>query len=124
MIKMVSLGFARKYIEQLFLDTCDILEYQSVENPDTHITEMQEVVVHSGIPCKVSHKTITQAGDGVSSAISLVSKLIISPDIEVKAGSKIIVKRNGVETAYKNSGEAARFYNHQEIILESFDGWA
>lgn len=120
----MNLSIARKHIEKLYLDTCDILEFKSVENPDTHITEMQEVVVHSDVPCKVSHKTITQAGDGVSSAISLVSKLIINPDIEIKAGSKIIVRRNGVETVYKNSGEAARFYNHQEIVLESFDGWA
>lgn len=120
----MNLSLARKCIEALYIDTCTIIEYQAVENPDTHITEMQEVVVHSGVPCKLSYKTVSQAGDGVSSAISLTSKLIINPDIEIKAGSKIIVKRNGIETAYKNSSEPARHINHQEIILSLFDGWA
>lgn len=120
----MDLSIARKAIERLYLDTCNIIEYQEIENPDTHITDMQEVVVYENVPCKLSHKTVQSSGEGVASSLILSSKLILSPDLIIKAGSKINVIRNGVTTSYKNSGEPARHYNHQEIILELFDGWA
>ncbi|HBF5228480.1 TPA: hypothetical protein KSJ92_004019, partial [Clostridioides difficile] len=43
-------------------------------------------------------------------------KLFISPDIEIKAGSKLIIN----DKEYVRSGESAIYSNHQEIILELF----
>ncbi|HBG1494195.1 TPA: hypothetical protein KPH48_002465, partial [Clostridioides difficile] len=43
-------------------------------------------------------------------------KLFISPDIEIKAGSKLIIN----DKEYVRSGESAIYPNHQEIILELF----
>lgn len=121
---MLDLQFARKAIEKLYIDTCNVYEYQLATDQDTHISNMQEVLVHENVPCKISHKTITQTTDGVAPSLNLVSKLIINPDIVIKPGSKIIVTRNGAETAYKNSGEPARYLNHQEIFLELFEEYA
>lgn len=120
----MNLAFARKHIERLYVDTCRVVEYQEATEPETGITNMQEVTIHESVPCKLSHKTIAQSGDGVAASLSLVSKLIINPDIVIKPGSKILVTRNGVETAYKSSGEPARYLNHQEIVLELFEGYA
>ncbi|HBG7860105.1 TPA: hypothetical protein KRF17_003499, partial [Clostridioides difficile] len=41
-------------------------------------------------------------------------KLFISPDIEIKAGSKLIIN----DKEYVRSGESVIYPNHQEIILE------
>lgn len=120
----MDLSSVRKFIEKLYLDTCTVIEYQSIEDPITHITDMQEVVVHENVPCKLSHQTEKQSGDGVASSLFLSSSIILSPDLVINPGSKIVVRRNGVETAYKNSSEPARHINHQKIMLEIFKGWS
>ena len=56
--------------------------------------------------------------------LTQIVKLIISPDVNINPGSKIIVTNNGKITEYKNSGVPATYSNHQEIMLELFDGWA
>lgn len=116
----MDLSVARKHIEQLYFDKCSVIEYQHVI--ESHLSYVREVQVYSDIPCHLSHKTIVQASEGaVASNIVQVSKLHIAPDIQIKAGSKIIVTRNGVSKAYKNSGEPAIYRNHQEIMLELED---
>lgn len=120
----MDLSIAKKHIEKLYLDTCTVIEYREIEDPITHITDMQEVVVCENVPCKLSHQTEKQTGEGVASGLILSSKLILSPDLKINPGSKIEVTRNGETTAYKNSGEPARHFNHQEIMLEIFKGWA
>lgn len=123
----MSFHFARRDIERLYTDTCSIVEYCSVTDPVTHITSPnQEVIVRENVPCRVSHKnnTLAPAASGVVSAIELQSKLIISPDVLVKPGSKIIVTRDGVSTAYKCSSAPARYFTHQEIMMELLEGEA
>ena len=120
----MNLSIARKYIEKLYIDTCTIIEYQEVTDEENHITNMQEVIVYEDVPCKLSYQTIKMSGEDVASSLNMVAKLIISPDIIVKSGSKINITRNGVTTSYKNSGEPAQHLNHQEIILKLFDRWA
>lgn len=108
----------RKAIESLYLDTCNIYEYQKVIDQEDFSTNMRLVLVHQNVPCKLSHHDKNQTYDNERPTIKLISKLIINPDIEVKAGSRIVVTRNGIETAYKNSGKAALHFNHQEIMLD------
>lgn len=113
----MNLSIARKGIETLYFDTATIIEYREVTDPDTFQSHVEEVVAYENVPCKLSHVYTDHAKDGVGDGINLVSKLIINPEINVKAGSRIIVTRNGVSIIYKNSGESARFFNHQEIKL-------
>lgn len=120
----MDLHFARKFIEQLYVDKCKVIEYQSVEDPETHITSMQEITVYENVPCKISHETVKATGEGIGGSLLLSSRLILSPDLNIKAGSKIEVTTNGRTTAYKNSSEPAIHINHQEILLSLFDGWA
>lgn len=118
---MLDLRFARKDIEKLYIDTCSIYEFQKVTDPETHITNMQEVLVHENVPCKISHKTTAYSEAGISSVLTLASSLIINPDIVIAPGSKILVTRDGVTTAYKNSSEPARYINYQKVMLELED---
>ena len=113
----MDISLARTAVESLYFDTATIIEYQEVIDPDTYQSSVSEVVTSENIPCKLSHVMTNYARDGVVDTKILVSKIFISPDIDVKAGSKIIVTRRGISTTYKNSGESARFTNHQEIKL-------
>lgn len=122
---MVDISKARKSIEKMYFDTCDIYEYISYKDPITKQTKHREDIVHENIPCKLSFKTITSTtiNDGVGK-IGQAAKLFINPDIEIKSGSKIVITRNNKIKEYKNSGEPAIFANHQEIILELFEKWS
>ena len=118
----MDLRFARKDIEKLYIDTCSVYEYQQQTDSSTHITRPNvEVLVHENVPCKLSYKTVAYANEGIANSLSQVIMLIINPEIDIKPGSKILVTRDGVTTAYKNSGLPARHINHQQITLEHMD---
>ncbi|EGT3800267.1 hypothetical protein REL12_005760 [Clostridioides difficile] len=106
----------RKAIEMLYRDKCTIVEYQPIKDPITKRTNNKEVVVLENQPCKLSYKNITSATDGKVAKLEQTIKLFISPDIEIKAGSKLIIN----DKEYVRSGESAIYPNHQEIILELF----
>ncbi|HBF4772989.1 phage protein [Clostridioides difficile] len=104
----------RKAIEMMYRDKCTIVEYQSIKDPITKRTNNKEVVVLENQPCKLSYKNIISATEGKVAKLEQVIKLFISPNIEVKAGSKLIINNK----EYVRSGESAIYPNHQEIILE------
>ncbi|EQF03283.1 hypothetical protein QEI_0865, partial [Clostridioides difficile CD129] len=62
------------------------------------------------------YKNIVSATEGKLAKLEQTIKLFISPDIEIKAGSKLIIN----DKEYVRSGESAIYPNHQEIILELF----
>lgn len=116
---------ARKAIESTYTGVMTVSERQSVKDPNTHITSTKEVVVLENQPCKLSFETIA-ATVQTDTAASLTqgTKLFLSPDVEIKAGSKIIVEQDGVKNAYSASGVPAVYPTHQEIILTLFERWA
>lgn len=118
----MDLSFVRKDLERLYVDRCSICEVQCVQTPCGCRNEL--VPVHENVPCKLSHKSVSQAGEGVVSPINLVSSLTLSPDITVPAGSIIKVTRNGTTTTYRGSGEPAIHLNHQKIVLELWEDYA
>ncbi|MGO0854038.1 hypothetical protein ACTPDQ_20745, partial [Clostridioides difficile] len=64
-------------------------------------------------------KNITSATDGKVAKLVQTIKLFISPNINIKAGSKLIITtQNNITREYARSGESAIYPNHQEIILE------
>ncbi|HBG7355565.1 TPA: hypothetical protein KRD68_002158 [Clostridioides difficile] len=104
----------RKAIEMLYRDKCTIVEYQPIKDPVTKRTNNKEVVVLESQPCKLSYKNIASATDGKVAKLEQTIKLFISPDIKIKAGSKLIIN----DKEYVRSGESAIYPNHQELILE------
>lgn len=120
---MKVFNLAKNAIESLYFGLCDIFEYKDTKI--TSITKKQEIKAFEGIPCRLSYSADSKTADGTAADTTTQSiKLFLSPDIDIKAGSKIIVTQNGKTVAYKNSGEPAVYQTHQEIALELFKGWA
>lgn len=117
--------FHQKAIEQLYEDTCTVVEYKSVTNVETKRTSRQEVIVFEDKPCKLSFESMltTTAGDGAAEQ-KISAKLFIAPDVTIKPGSKILITHEGETTAYSNSGVPGKFFTHQEIELKLFERWA
>ena len=102
-----------------------VSERQSVKDPNTHITSTKEVVVLENQPCKLSFETIAvTVQTDTAATLSQGVKVFLSPDVSIKAGSKLTVTQNGVTTAYKSSGVPAVYPTPQEIMLELFTKWA
>ncbi len=115
----------KKAIEQFYEDVCNVYEYQSIKNEKTKLTEKREVVILENLPCKISFEnTAATAGKEGAAEKEISVKLFLAPNINIKAGSKVIVIHNGETTAYSNSGVSARFFTHQEIELKLFERWA
>ena len=121
----MDLSIARSAIESLYFDTATIIEYREVVDSEDGSTNIEEVVTRENVPCKLSYYTTSNAHDGIGGdAVIQRAKLFISNDVDVKAGSKIIVTVNGVPVVYKNSGEPSRYINHQEIKIQLWEDMA
>lgn len=116
---------ARKAIESLYDGRCTITEHQKIQK-ENKSTGFQEVVVLENEPCRLSFKTITNTNqtDTAASAVVQIITVFLSPEIQVKPGSKLTITQNNVTTEYKSSGKPAIYSTHQEIVLELFKGWA
>lgn len=112
----------RSAIEKTYIGKCDIYEYKKVLNADK-TTGFEEILILSN-SCKLSSKSteMAQEASGVTSKSKNI-KLFIAPELNIKAGSKIVVTQNGRTDTYKNSGEPSVYATHQEITLELFEGW-
>lgn len=117
---------ARKAIESTFTGICTIIERRDVRDEKTKITRKnEEVVIVENQPCKLSFEKVSAVSQTENAAIQTQgAKLFIAPEIEVKPGSKIIVKQNGVTTVFFASGVPAVYNSHAEIMIELFRGWA
>lgn len=114
----------RKALERLWKDRCSIFVKEKVTDPTTHLTDFEEKPLLQDQPCKLSFETLTSSSGDPVAAVSQTVKLFLSPDVVIKAGSKIIVTQHGRTTEYSNSGVPAVYPTHQEIMLTLFEGWA
>lgn len=116
---------ARKAIEATYFGTLTVTELQKVRDERSKITKSVEVVVLQDEPCRLSFEKI-QATVQSESAATIVqgTKIFVSPDISIKAGSKLTVTQDNVTTDYTRSGVSATYPTHQEIMLELFKEYA
>ena len=114
----------RKAIESTYVGNCTITEQFKEKNLDKTISFIKAVVIENQ-PCKLSFEKIsgTNQSSNASSNIQTV-KVMISPDINIKPGSMLAITQNGITTNYKNSGMPAIYGTHQEIVLDTFEGWS
>ena len=116
---------ARKAIEATYFGTLTVTERKKEKDERSKLTKDVEVVVLENQPCKLSFEKLQTAIQSDSAAtITQVTKLFVSPDISIKAGSKITVSQDNVTTDYTCSGVPAIYPTHQEIILELFKDFA
>lgn len=115
---------ARKAIETTYDGVLTVTEHQKVKDEVTKVTDYKDAVVLTDQPCRLSFERLQTAIQSDSSAsVAQTVKLFISPDIVIKAGSKITVTQAGVTTDYACSGIPAVYLTHQEIILDLFKSW-
>ena len=109
----------RKAIEATYDGTCRIYRMRPVKDPDTKVTRQEEVLVQEGIPCHLSYSSAVPAA-GSSTAASVVQsiKLFLAPEPVIPPGSRIEVTQQGRTESYDQSGQAAVYSSHQEILLE------
>ena len=114
----------RKALERLWKDRCTVYHRVKVKDPISKLTDSKEMPLLQDQPCKLSFETLTSSPGDPVGTVSQSVKLFISPDVVIKAGSKIIVTQHGRTTEYSNSGVPAVYPTHQEIMLTLFEGWA
>lgn len=116
----------RQLIEKTYIGKCTISEYKKVPVGDGS-TEFQETIVLENQPCRLSFSSSPSTNgnsDNTAQSVIQITKIFISPEINLKSGSKLTVTQNGITKAYKNSGEPAIHATHQEIIVDLFKGWS
>lgn len=108
----------RSALESLYSGTCEIINKAKVKNPTTLQISFEDVVTVTGQKCRLSYSSISAVNqESGASTKKQVIKLFLPPDIEVKAGAKIVVNQNGVTKTYKAASEPAVYTNHQEVEL-------
>ncbi len=118
-------GAARKAIEATYFGTLTVTEMKKGMDAKTKLTKAEPVVTLENQPCKLSFETLKSAVQTDSAAnIAQVTKLFVSPDVSIRAGSKITVAQDGVAADYTCSGVPAVYPTHQEIVLELFEDYA
>ena len=117
-------GITRKALESMYSGVCNIIEQQKETDPATKRTVHKEVTVLLAQPCRLSYKSAPATGDGNTASVTQEITLFISPDVEIKSGSKIEVTQRGRTTAFANSGEPKVYDSHQEITLKLFERWS
>lgn len=115
----------RKAIEATYDGTCRIYGMQSVKDPVTKVTRQEEVLVQDGIACHLSYSsTVPAAGSDTVTGVAQTIKLFLAPELVVPPGSRIEVTQQGRTESYAQSGKAAVYSSHQEILLEIWKEYA
>lgn len=118
-------GAARKAVEATYFGTLTVTEMKREKDAKSKLTKTEPVVVLEDQPCKLSFETLKSAVQTDSAAtVTQITKLFVSPDVLIRAGSKITVTQDGVTTDYTRSGVSAVYPTHQEIVLDLFERWA
>ena len=126
-------------VNLLWTDRCTIAEQRTVTLANG-AAGMEEVVVASDLPCRLSFSQLTASRfnpvryglsrrQGVSretagAALTQTVKLFLAPKPVVKPGSRVTVTRDGAEYRYKCAGIPGVYSDHQEIVLESWEDYA
>lgn len=116
---------AKKALMLLYEDTCTIYANVPVLDEATGITEYLETALHENVPCRISFGgAAAAAADELAPEIQQQITLFLAPEVDVPAGCKISVTREGKTVDYSRSGEPSVYKTHQEIKLELFERYA
>ena len=115
----------RKAIEATYDGTCRIYGMQSVKDPVTKVTRQEEAIVQDGVACHLSYSsTALAAGSDTVTGVAQTIKLFLAPELVVPPGCRIEVTQQGRTESYAQSGKAAVYSSHQEILLEIWKEYA
>ena len=96
-----------------------------IKDPVTKVTRQEDVLKQEGIPCHLSYaSTAPAAGSDTVTTMAQTIKLFLAPELVIPPGSRIEVTQQGRTESYAQSGKAAVYSSHQEIMLESWKKYA
>lgn len=109
----------RKAIEATYDGVCRIYGMQPIKDPETKVTRQSGALMQEDIPCHLSFSSASPAvgSDTFTSELQTI-KLFLAPEILIPPGSRIEVVQQGRTGSYSQSGKAAVYSSHQEILLE------
>lgn len=109
----------RKIVEQTYDGMCSVIQKIAVKDPDTKVTSYKEVSLLTDQTCHLSYSGTAAAADSGTIAMAAQTiKLFLEPEIMIPPGSRIEVTQLGRTESYAQSGKAAVYSSHQEILLE------
>ncbi len=114
----------RKVIEETYVGSCTVREKRKVSKKNG-ATGFEEIITLEDQPCRIIYKSVPAAGKAEPAApVSQDIRLLIAPEVQIPAGSKITVTQNGETQNYSRSGIPAVYDSHQEIQLALFERYA
>lgn len=115
----------RRAIEETYDGTCRIYGMRGVKDPETKVTRQEEALVQDGVPCHLSFSGAAPAAESSTvTAVQQTIKLFLAPELVIPPGSRIVVDQQGQCESYAQSGKAAVYSSHQEILLDLWKGYA
>lgn len=116
----MSLLSERRAIEKTYTDKCTVYEF--VKTKDKGITKTNKVLLFENMQCALSQKSMKPTNQGfIANTISYDAKLFLSPEVNIRPGSHIEVKRLSRLYNFISTGEAFVYETHQEIMLQRSD---
>lgn len=114
-----------KDLEKLYLDSCDIYEYEKYIDDNTKALKQRLILKYSNVRCKMSNyicssNLVFYKEDKFKNSIQKKIKIFLGKEFSIKAGSVIDITRDGEKVRYKNCSSPSIYTNHQEIIAEVF----
>lgn len=123
---MINYKRHRRAIEKMYGDTCTISRYGNVKDPLTMLTQQELQPVYVDQRCKLSQLSLPRDGQTeAQNNIKYDAKLFCAPELEIRQGDLIAVKRaaTGRVETYSAGEPFPPYQSHQEIMLTAKE-WA
>lgn len=123
MLSQIQMVRFRKQIEKLYDSVCAVVVAQE-QILDNGVSTFVDKIILENQPCRISQQSITQANNnGAVTEADKVISLYIAPEVDVPAGSKILVTYNNITDEYRRTGFPSRYDAYQKIQLEYVGRW-
>ncbi len=123
MLSKIQVVKRRKAIEALYDGVCTITATQEIEK-DNGATGFEFVEICTDQPCRLSYGTSsTQTGE-MATETAQEAKMFLAPEVNVPAGSRVVITQHGIVREYKLSSIPAVYSTHQEITFSLKDRWS
>ena len=110
----------REILEKTYNGIMDVYEYE--EYVENNRSRFRKKKVLNGIKCALSKKQLTNTVQNeIRGEINYIFQIFTYPDKEIKAGSFIHIKQDGMNYELENTGETFKYPTHQEIICQRKD---
>lgn len=114
------LAIEKEAIEATYFGVMDV--YEEKEYTENNRIRHKKEKVMGGIKCALSKKQLTNTiQNSQNGEINYIFEIFTSPEHDIKAGSHIHVKQDGMDYQLENTGESHKYKTHQEIICQRKD---